>query len=207
METDLGKLRLNNYHQDLKTGEVSNNGHSLKLSPPPVSSVPSMSGAGLQDKYIFAQFHLHWGNSSSEGSEHTVNGESYPLELHLVHYNSKYPDIGESLQHEDGLAVLGILFTLSSSDNPGLQPLIESVTSVKQAKNKTKLSKSLSLKSLLPDDLDTFYRYFGSLTTPTCNEIVTWTLLHQMMPVSEMQLRQLRSLKDSMNYNLGNNYR
>ena len=145
MTVDLGRLRLANFHHDLKGGEVTNNGHSLKVSPPSglAANVPIMSGAALKDKYVFAQFHLHWGNISSQGSEHLVDGVAYPLELHLVHYNSKYPDIGSSLEHEDGLAVLGIFFTLSSQDNPDLQPVIDSVSAVTNAKDKTKLSKVL----------------------------------------------------------------
>ena len=141
---DLGRLRLANYHHDLKGGEVINNGHSLQVSPPSglgANDVPTMSGAGLKDKYIFAQFHLHWGNISSQGSEHLVDGEAYPLEIHLVHFNSKYPDIGASLEHDDGLAVLGIFFSLSSDDNPDLQPVIDSVSAVTNAKDTTKLSK------------------------------------------------------------------
>jgi len=148
VSADLGRLRLANYHHDLKGGEVVNNGHSLKLSPPSAlsSNVPTMSGASLKDKYVFAQFHLHWGNISSQGSEHLVDGEAYPLEIHLVHYNSKYPDIGASLEHEDGLAVLGIFFTLSPEDNPDLQPVIDSVSAVPNAKDNTKLSKVLCHK-------------------------------------------------------------
>ena len=37
------------------------------------------------DKYALKQFHAHWGCSNGKGSEHTVDGQSYSGELHLVH--------------------------------------------------------------------------------------------------------------------------
>ena len=30
------------------------------------------------------------------GSEHQIGGRPFPLELHLVHFNSKYGEIGEN---------------------------------------------------------------------------------------------------------------
>ena len=33
------------------------------------------------DKYKIAQFHLHWGKTSSTGSEHTVDGKMYSSEV------------------------------------------------------------------------------------------------------------------------------
>ena len=30
------------------------------------------------------------------GSEHQIGGRPFPLELHLVHFNSKYEEIGEN---------------------------------------------------------------------------------------------------------------
>ena len=36
--------------------------------------------------------------------------------------------------------------------------------------------KSFDMTKLMPHDLDEFYRYNGGLTTPTCNEVVTWTV-------------------------------
>lgn len=41
----------------------------------------TISGGGLSGKYIIEQFHFHWGNTSIEGSEHTINGSSYSLEV------------------------------------------------------------------------------------------------------------------------------
>ena len=46
----------------------------------------------MKNKYNFAQLHLHWGNTSVAGSEHTVAGARFPLELHLVHYNARSAD-------------------------------------------------------------------------------------------------------------------
>jgi hypothetical protein len=33
---------------------------------------------------------------------------SYPAELHIVHYNTKYGSIADAVTRSDGLAVLGI---------------------------------------------------------------------------------------------------
>lgn len=35
----------------------------------------------LPGNYIAAQFHFHWGHDSTEGSEHTLEGKAYPLEV------------------------------------------------------------------------------------------------------------------------------
>jgi len=41
-----------------------------------------ISGGGLVDSdYQLAQFHFHWGISSSSGSEHTLNSNHAPLEV------------------------------------------------------------------------------------------------------------------------------
>ena len=89
--------------------------------------------------------------------------------MHLVHYNSKYSDIGEAVGHEDGLAVIGIFFEVSSSDNVYLQPLLDAGNNVKFAKQKTQLSQGISLKSLLPRNPETFYRYEAGIRMGSAN--------------------------------------
>ena len=164
-------------------------------------------GGGLENKYILAQLHLHWGNRSQDGSEHMVAGAAFPMELHLVHYNSKYSGLAEAVGHPDGLAVVGILHHLSAEDSPGLQPLMEAAARVTPRGGKTALTKRFSVKSLLPSSPDVFYRYSGSLTTPTCNEVVTWSVLRHTASISEHQLNLLRGLSTGDNFNMGNNYR
>jgi hypothetical protein len=50
----------------------------------------------------------------------------YPLEMHLVHYNTRYKSIRDALQgHDhDALAVLGFLFHVSDEDNGRLDSFI-----------------------------------------------------------------------------------
>lgn len=40
--------------------------------PLPEAQMPSITGGGLVGRYNFAQAHVHWGNDSRRGSEHTV---------------------------------------------------------------------------------------------------------------------------------------
>ena len=49
------------------------------------------------------------------GSEHTVGGKSYPMEMHLVHFKSSHATIVDALKEgaHDSLAVLGIFFEVS----------------------------------------------------------------------------------------------
>ena len=54
------------------------------------------------------------------------------MELHLVHFNSRYGnDIGEAIAGgngaQDTLAVLGIMFQLHSKPNPKLDPIINGI--------------------------------------------------------------------------------
>lgn len=72
-------------------------------------------GPLFNDEYQLEQFHCHWGCSDGKGSEHTVDGQSYSGELHLVHWNrTKYSSIDEAAKHPDGLAVLGVFLQVSS---------------------------------------------------------------------------------------------
>ena len=40
-----------------------------------------MHHGGLQNVYSTAQLHFHWGDNDRHGSEHTINGVPYPLEV------------------------------------------------------------------------------------------------------------------------------
>ena len=48
---------------------------------------------------------------------------------------------------------------------------------------------SFRFDSLLPTDKTKFHRYNGSLTTPTCNEAVTWTVFKDAVEMSQARVK------------------
>ncbi|XP_054163429.1 carbonic anhydrase 12-like [Oppia nitens] len=50
------------------------------------------------------------------------------------------------------------------------------------------------LESLLPPNKDLFYRYFGSYTTPKCNEAVTWIVYPELVFIGRNQIKKFRTL-------------
>ena len=51
---------------------------------------------------------------SERGSEHHIDGVKDPMELHLVHMNTKYPNLTEAFNHTDGVAVLALLYEVTN---------------------------------------------------------------------------------------------
>lgn len=191
---NLGPFEFKGYDQQVGSGtgdKLTNNGHTISVSVGSVTA--TVKGAGLPaGEYKLAQFHLHWGSNDCRGSEHTLNGESYPGELHLVHYNTKYPNVSASLPHSDGLAVIGVFLDIGKDNNAAFQQIIDSVNKVQYKDENGVTFTPLKLEDLLPATRTDFVRYDGSLTTPPCSEAVTWTVLKQALKISQIQMNTLR---------------
>ncbi|XP_061607051.1 carbonic anhydrase 4a [Phyllopteryx taeniolatus] len=180
-------------YQQIFRGTVKNNGHSVQVGVPHLCTV---SGGGLPSTYKAVQFHLHWGNNGGPGSEHTIDGERYPMELHIVHMKHHYNDLMTALADPEGVAVLGFFYEMSNSANRKYDPVISALRSIKPTNANASLPPT-SLAQLIPPEhnLTTFYRYNGSLTTPGCTEAVVWTLFENPIPLSFEQLRAFSELK------------
>ncbi|KAM5191689.1 carbonic anhydrase 15-like [Mantella aurantiaca] len=186
-DSHLGDIIFKGYdHAPSAELKFMNDGHSVLLS---LSGDISISGAGLPNTYQALQFHFHWGSPSKDGSEHTVDGKQFPLELHIVHMNAKYSSITEAKKDPQGLAVLGILITVGESDNPNYTPLVSAMKNVSLEGDYVLLTPTFPLASLLPthDKLSSYYRYQGSLTTPDCSQAVIWTVFEHPVTISRTQ--------------------
>eukprot|EP00088_Acartia_fossae_P026938 TRINITY_DN27724_c0_g1_i3.p1 TRINITY_DN27724_c0_g1~~TRINITY_DN27724_c0_g1_i3.p1 ORF type:complete len:307 (-),score=43.64 TRINITY_DN27724_c0_g1_i3:850-1770(-) len=201
-------LKLLNYNQLPYDVQAINNGHTLKLEFN-TSHEMFMYGGGLCTAYKLAQVHFHWGQHKDTGSEHTVEGQHYPIEIHFVHYKAKHDDLSSALQNaeSDTLAVLGIFGEISEEDNPMFAPLVDNLEALHSDIGQFYEIPAFSASNMLPSDLSRFYRYSGSLTTPGCNQIVTWTVNQTPVKISSAQLEKLRALQQSNGDQLVDNYR
>ena len=181
-----------NYEPSI-TAELQNNGHTVKATFK--TGMSNISGAGLLSTYRALQVHFHWGSDDSYGSEHQVLGKKYPLEIHIVHFNTKYPNASVAMKKEDGLAVLGIFAEISEKDNPVIDPIVKKLNAT-HYKSDTAFIPSLQPFLFLPHNFAAFYTYKGSLTTPGCYESVQWFLFNHTFKISHDQLAHFRELSE-----------
>uniref|UniRef100_UPI0037E8BBD5 carbonic anhydrase XVb n=1 Tax=Semicossyphus pulcher TaxID=241346 RepID=UPI0037E8BBD5 len=178
-----------NYNSTSAMKKIENTGKTVKVA---LNSGLTVSGGDLSEAYDSLQFHLHWGNgTSSPGSEHTVNGKRYPMELHIV--NSKSSLNGNTtlaVADSTGLAALGFFIEEMSGNATG-QPaswhnLSSYLASIPHQGDTANIAPGFSLDDLLVGvDRSSYYRYLGSLTTPNCNEAVVWTVFKDTIKVSK----------------------
>lgn len=74
---------------------------------------PYVSEGPFLGNYVFSQLHFHWGHNDAEGSEHTIDGVSAPLEMHVVLFKSCYLTQESALKKKDGIAVLAYFFKVT----------------------------------------------------------------------------------------------
>jgi len=187
----LGKFKLSGFTNSAPY-IVKNNGHTIQLD---IGYEATSQGGGLPGVFKALQFHFHWSaNDLGKGSEHLFNSKAFPLEVHIVHMNTKYASVTEALNHSDGLAVLGFFFEVGNA-NPAIGKFLNAIPAIKGNATSGAFSISDLIGSL--SNLDDYFRYQGSLTTPPCSEAVIWTVFHKKLTISKDQLSALWKVKDS----------
>ncbi|KAL7287393.1 hypothetical protein TKK_0018508 [Trichogramma kaykai] len=176
--------------------KIVNNGHTVQLSGEwPAKDTPTIYGGPLTGLYELAQIHFHWGPDNTAGSEHTVANQSFPLEMHLVHWKKSYENISEAMLHDDGLAVIGYLMSVDKNPNTGLERMRASFNKILRPQQTTEIEPfPLTLFDL---DLlkEGYVTYVGSLTTPPCNESAIWLLSVRIKDVTMDEMDSFRKLR------------
>lgn len=95
---------------------------------------------------------------------------------------------------------------LQDEQNEFLQSFISKLPDVQWAHAEKSVNISITLTSLTPSNTDVFYTYKGSLTTPPCNEVVTWIIFATPIPISFRQMNTFRTLSSGEEA-LGDNFR
>ena len=140
------------------------------------TNVPEGGGelrvAGVNYKLL--QFHWH------TPSEHELNGEKFPMEMHLVHRADDGTDI---------LSVVGV-WIRRGKENKELKKLFANLPA---QPDEHRTISHFNLTRLLPESLES-YRYDGSLTTPNFDEGVRWVVLAEPIEMSEEQIEAFKQL-------------
>ena len=131
------------------------------------------------DKHVLGENGLGDVLASGDSSGLAVLGVFFEVTI-TIHLSS----VGEttSLNHSSNSS-----FQISVRNNTHLQPLVEKIPDILSMNGKVEVP-GFFVANLLPGSLRSYFRYQGSLTTPTCDEVVVWTLFQQKNYVSEYQV-------------------
>jgi len=149
--------------------DVVNTGHSIQVNYPEADTL-----AVGAETFTLVQYHFH------SPSEHTVNDEHFPMEMHLVHKSA------------DGkLAVVGV-FIEEGAQNAAFDPVWANLPREKGVEQHYE-DIEVDVNQLLPARRAT-YRYDGSLTTPPCSEGVKWFVITTPIQLSASQIGEFREI-------------
>ncbi|KAI4629819.1 uncharacterized protein J4E87_003006 [Alternaria ethzedia] len=142
-----------------------------------VNGTTSYAGTNFR----LVQFHMH------TPSEHHINDEYFPLEIHMVH---------QGVDDESQLAVIALMFEISSGDSASMiQSLSSSLADIATPGTKTIISSGIDftdvVETLKTSDIQT---YSGSLTTPPCAEGVTFLIVKDPLPVSVEDFNAIKKI-------------
>lgn len=135
---------------------------------------------GETAEFVPAQFHWH------SPSEHTVDGVTYDVELHIVH------------TYKDGSlgGVIGIFFDVGTGGS-STNAFINEIAPQTAGPYGTAIGPVNFLNFLKGLDFSTYYSYDGSLTTPPCTEGIKWSVLADVQPISTNQVTAFRNFWSS----------
>uniref|UniRef100_A0A8C7F1S4 protein-tyrosine-phosphatase n=1 Tax=Oncorhynchus kisutch TaxID=8019 RepID=A0A8C7F1S4_ONCKI len=162
-----------------ETTTINNDGNTVVLG---LDGEYYVSGGGLSTRFRLGRMTFHWGrcNASSDGSEHSLNGLKFPLEMQILCYESGlYQSIDDAVRDGGRIAALAVLF----------EQVCRSLSPITLCHSgKTGNVEPFSLLALLPNSTDKYYTYNGSLTSPPCSETVEWIVFKHTVPISETQV-------------------
>lgn len=163
------------------------NNHTWELSWDFDEAAEDKYGVVYNNKlYALDQFHFH------SPSEHTLDGNHYDLEAHMVHACAGVNCVTEDPDDEN--LVVAILMNVGV-ENPYLSTIWPQLGALAGDSSAAHILDDVAnpYNSLVPAAPHDFYRYMGSTTTPTCVPDVEWFMMSTPVSLSQDQLTNYRT--------------
>ncbi|XP_036037100.1 receptor-type tyrosine-protein phosphatase zeta isoform X2 [Onychomys torridus] len=188
VNVNLKKLKFQGWEKaSLENTFIHNTGKTVEIN---LTNDYYLSG-GLSEKLFKAsKITFHWGkcNVSSEGSEHSLEGQKFPLEMQLYCFDAdRFSSFEEAVKGKGRLRALSVLFEIGIEENLDFKTIMDGIESVSRFGKQAALDPFI-LQNLLPNSTDKYYIYNGSLTSPPCTDTVEWIVFKDTVSISESQL-------------------
>ena len=160
---------------------VENLGHTIQLDFADESTT-TVDGR----IYKFKQLHFH------TPSEHLVDGMTFPMEMHMVNVSKDQKDTLKSVY-----TVIAILFKMGK-ENKFIKEFLNAVPADENEKVTLQpgLVKLDDLFAGIPkNELESYYHYSGSLTTPPYTESVDWIIRKYIFEASPEQVVAIEKME------------
>ncbi|XP_046339950.1 carbonic anhydrase-related protein 10-like isoform X1 [Haliotis rufescens] len=177
-------------------GHLQNNGHDITLKVANNSPRVNVTEGPLSYKYVVQQIRIHFHTEDDLGSEHTIDGKSFPAEIQIFAYNTDlYNNMSTAKRSPRGLTIIAVFAQITERPHSEFGVLLKAMNKTKY-KGDVTLLRGLQLSRLLPAT-DNYVTYEGSMTHPGCFETVTWLVLNKPIHVSKKQIEALRVLNQA----------
>ncbi|XP_039186327.1 carbonic anhydrase 4-like [Crotalus tigris] len=189
-DSSLGPIYFNGYEDRKIVKQMKNTGYHLQIT---FNSKATISGPGLPAVYWLHSAHWHWGTQNTRGAEHTINGQRYAMEMHVVHTKNNM-SLEDAKKDPEGLLVLAFFMRISQGVYyiTPWTTLANLLDKIPEKDNFWDLNGEFSLGGLLKTaDVSCYYRYSGSLTSPNCEESVIWIVFREPIGVHSQVVEKM----------------
>ena len=169
------------FHFQDQIKAIENLGHTVQLDFAAGSTIDYE-----QLTYTFKQMHFH------TPSEHLIDGMTFPMEMHIV------TNIPARNEHDvPHYLVIGVLFKMGQR-NKFLDEFLQLIPKKEHSITSLKVG-TVKLHDLFSkheeENVENFYHYRGSLTTPPYTEAVEWFMLKHIIEASPEQIESISAIE------------